>query len=145
MQVSYFQRLETAHQSDGNSAYLPWQILPMVAILFALWQAAGLFQLRPFNRWFAVAFFLWWSFTLSWNATIILRRPGVRLVPAIILFSTLIGLNLLSAWYLSRRLFREFAVQLVVEWQKETNWRHSQKVSQKMLNGEIRKGTGPTS
>jgi hypothetical protein len=73
-----------------------------------------------------------------WNATIALRRPTVRFLPAIIVFSVLIVLNLLSACYLSRRTFRDFAVQFVAECEAEKHSRMMQKAAQKRIQDEIR-------
>lgn len=75
---------------------------------------------------------------LMWNATVALRRPTVKLLPAVVLFSVLVAFNLLSAWYLSRRTFREFSVQFVAERDKEKHSRMMQKVSQKRILDDIR-------
>lgn len=67
------------------------------------------------NRWLAIAFFIWWALVLIWNSTTALRQPTVKLLPATLFFSVLVSFNLFSAWYLSRRSFREFAVKFVAE------------------------------
>ena len=72
------------------------------------------------------------------NATIALRRPTVKFLPALILVSALVVLNLLCAWYLSRRSFREFSVQFVAERDKERHSRMMQKAAQKRMQDEIR-------
>jgi hypothetical protein len=53
-------------------------------------------------------------------------------------FSASVALNLLSAWYLSRRTFREFSVQFVAERDKEKHSRMMQKAAQKRMQDEIR-------
>ena len=95
------------------------------------WQTDGLIQLKRFHRWFAVVLSTWSSAVLVWTATIELRRPTVKFIPAIVVFSVLIAFNLLSAWYLSRRPFREFAVQFVAEHRKERASSFAEKAAQK--------------
>jgi hypothetical protein len=113
-------------------------LLPLLGLAFVIWQTVGLVALRRFHRWFAIAFFSWWSLTLVWNASFALRRPGVKLLPATILFSILVGLNALSAWYLSRRSFREFAIRFVTEREKEKHSLMMQKISQEKVLDDIR-------
>jgi len=122
----------------GEPVAVLWTILPLVAVGFVVWQTVGLVRLRLFNRWFAVVFLVWWAIALIWNATIILPRPTVKLFPAIGLFSVLVTVNLLSAWYLSRRTFREFSVQFVAERDEEKHSRMMQKVSQKKILDDLR-------
>jgi hypothetical protein len=54
-----------------------------------------------------------------------------------------VALNLLSAWYLYRRSFREIAVQFVAERDKEKHSRMMQKISQKKILDDLRKGIKP--
>ncbi|HXB01290.1 MAG TPA: hypothetical protein VNV15_00565 [Opitutaceae bacterium] len=115
IQGSYLTRPARAHQAAGQPIPASLAILNILVLGFVVWETIGLVQLRRLNRWFAVGFFSWWSATLVWNATIVLRRPTVKFLPAFVLFSALVALNLLSAWYLSRRTFREFSVQFVAE------------------------------
>ena len=138
IQASYLTRPSRAYQAAGEPVPALWTILPLLALGFVVWQTVGLVQLRRFHRWFAVVFFSWWSAMLVWNATITLRGPTVKFLPAIIVFSALIALNLLSAWYLSRRTFREFSVQFVAERDKERDSRMMQKAAQKRMQDEIR-------
>lgn len=138
MQASYLMRLMKAYTAAGEPMPALWAILLLVAIGFVVWQTVGLIQLRRFNRWFAVVFFIWWAIALIWSSTIALRRPTVKLLPAIFIFSVLVAFNLLSAWYLSRRSFREFAIQFVAERDKEKRSRMMQKASQKKILDEIR-------
>jgi hypothetical protein len=128
-----------AYLAAGEPTPVFWFYAPLVAFGFVVWETVGLVRLRRFHRWFAVAFCTWWAIVLVWNSTIALRRPTVRLVPAILVFSVLVALNLLSAWYLSRRSFREFAVRFVAERDKEKHSRMMQKLSQKKILDDIRR------
>ena len=124
--------IQTAHLAPPP----PWDFLPLVAVCFLIWQTVGLVQLKPFNRWFAVVFCAWWAIALVWNAAV---RLPLKLFPAITFFSVFIALNVLSAWYLARRSFREFAVRFVRERQLGRA-RHSpmmQKVSEKKILSDI--------
>ena len=138
LHTSYLVRLAGTYQAAGEPVPGLWSILPLVAVGFLVWQTVGLVRLRLFNRWFAVVFLVWWAIALIWNATIILPRPTVKLFPAIGLFSVLVTVNLLSAWYLSRRTFREFSVQFVAERDEEKHSRMMQKVSQKKILDDLR-------
>jgi len=111
----------------------------ILAFTFVAWQAAGLSQMRRFNRWFAVVFFVWWSISLLWKSMTVLRVPTGKVITASLFISLLVALNLLSAWYLSRRSFREFAVQFVAERDKERNSRMMQEDAQTKLLDEIRR------
>jgi hypothetical protein len=125
-QASQLSRLANANQPAG-APLPPWLFyLPLLVFAFVVWQTVGLARLKRFNRWFAVVFFAWWAVALVWNATVALRSPTVKLLPATAFFSVLIGLNLSSAWYLSRRTFREFAVQFVAERAKEKQSRSTE-------------------
>ncbi len=134
IQASNFTPPLKAYQEAGERLPALWSILPIFVFGFVVWQTAGLIQLRRFNRWFAVVFFSWWSLMLVWNASIALRRPTVKFLPAAIVFSALVALNLLSAWYLSRRTFREFSVRFVAERKKEKHSRMMQKAEPNSLH-----------
>jgi len=139
IQVSHLTRPAKAYREAGEPIPVLWTTLPLIALAFVAWQTLGLVRLRRFHRWFAIVFFSSWSATLLWNANIVLRQPTAKLIPAIIAFSVLISLNLLSAWHLSRRFFREFAVQFVLEQKKERHSRLMQKAAQKKIRDEIRR------
>jgi hypothetical protein len=128
-----------AYETAGKQVPLLWYYLPLFALAFVIWQTLGLVQLRRFNRWFAVVFFVWWAMSLLWHSTIALRRPSVKLVPAILIFSVLVTLNLLSTWYLCLRSFREFAVRYAAERDKEKHSHLMQKLSQKKILDDARK------
>jgi hypothetical protein len=127
-----------AYQAAGEPVPALWTTLPLIALGFAVWQAIGLFQMRRFNRWFAIVFLGCWAIFLIWKAPVALRRPEVKLIPATVLFCVLIAFNLLSVWYLSRRSFREFAIQFVAEHDKEKHSRMMRKVAQKKILDDIR-------
>jgi hypothetical protein len=139
MQTSILARPMRAGQEPGGPLPGLWSFLPIAALGFTVWQTIGLVKLKSFNRWFAVVFFIWWAICLIWKTPLALRGPNVKLLPAVLLFSMLIVLNLLSAWYLSRRSFREFSVQFAAERKSEDHFRMMQKASQKKILDERRK------
>jgi hypothetical protein len=128
-----------AHGAHGQTPPVLVFALFILAFTFVAWQAAGLSQMRRFNRWFAVVFFVWWSISLLWKSMTVLRVPTGKVITASLFISLLVALNLLSAWYLSRRSFREFAVQFVAERDKERNSRMMQEDAQTKLLDEIRR------
>lgn len=130
-QASHVARRASPYQAAGELVPALWGLLSFVAYGFAIWQTDGLIQLKRFHRWFAVVLSTWSSAVLVWTATIELRRPTVKFIPAIVVFSVLIAFNLLSAWYLSRRSFREFAVQFVAEHRKERASSFAEEAAQK--------------
>lgn len=138
-QASYLTRPMRAYQAAGQPTPTLWSILPLVAVAFVVWQTAGMVQLRRFHRWFAVIFFVWWAIALVWNFVVALGRPTMHLLPAVLVFSTLVVLNLLGAWYLSRRSFREFSVRFAAERAAEKHSLMMQKVSRKKVLDEIGK------
>ena len=85
---------------------------------FVVWQTVGLVRLRRFNRWFGTVFLGWWTISTLWNISTILSGRGTNPTSRIIIFVALV-FNVLSVWYLSRRSFREFAVQFLTEQDKE--------------------------
>ena len=140
IQASYLTRPGRAYLAAGEPVPALWGILPILAFAFLVWQTVGLVQLRPFHRWFAVVFCAWWAVALIWNATLALQSPTVKLLPAVAGFSTLITFNVLSAWYLSRRRFREFAIAFVSEggWSRAKHSLQMQKVAEKKIAQDIR-------
>src|SRR5262249_29150488 len=92
--------------------------VPLFGFCFIVWQGIGLARMKWRNRWLAVIFFGYWTFSLIWNSTWFFKRPTVRIVPALTLFSVLITLNVLSAFYLSTPSFRKLAVAFVAEREK---------------------------
>jgi len=138
MQASYLTRPGRAYEAAGQATPALWIWLPLLAIAFVVWQTVSLAQMRRFNRWFAVAFFLWWTIALIWRATAGLQRPGVSVVRALTVYSVLITTNLLSSWYLSRPSFRAFAVQFVTEAEAEKHSRLMEKIAQKRIRDDSR-------
>jgi len=112
MQTGHLTGPSRAYRAVGEPVPSLSEILRLLALGFSIWQTVGLVQLRPFHRWFAVVFCAWWAVALIWNATLALQSPTVKLLPAVAGFSTLITFSVLSAWYLSRRRFREFPLRL---------------------------------
>lgn len=106
------------------------------AVILSVWHSVRLVQLKTFNRWFTVVFFGWWTFTLTWNGFAVYRQfeqPRVLIV-----FIVPIVLNLTCIYYLTRRKFREFAVQYVGDHEQEDRSRAMQKAAQKRMEKEIR-------
>jgi hypothetical protein len=130
IQASYLTRPLKAYRAIGEQPPDLLRYLPLAALLFLIWQMVGLVRLKRFHRWFAVVFFVLWAFSLGWNFAVLTRSPETNLSRAVPLFSVLILLNLLSAWYLSRRSFRELAVQFVADREKELMRNASQKAVQ---------------
>lgn len=98
-----------------------------------------LVQLRQFNRWLAVGFFMWWTTMLAWNYTILIHRPNVKVLPFTIIMALLIGLNLVGIWYLTRRKFRQFAIAYAAERDKTKHSDAMNKASKKRMLEEIGK------
>ena len=138
IQVSYLARPAKDYQAAGEAVPALWYFLPLLACGFCIWQIVGLFQLRRFNRWFAVVFFLAWTTTMFGKYLVFsgpLVKPG-----RVLSFLSIIGIfNLVSAWYLARRSFREFAVRYVAEHKAERHSRLMQIAAQKNTLDEIRK------
>ncbi len=121
LQTNHLTQSLRARQGPGEPLSLAGTLLTLLAFCFAVWQTVGLVRLKPFNRWFAVVFLVWWAGVLLWNVAVFLRtattEPGgasLVLVPIILFFAVIFTLNLLSAWCLSRRTFRQIAVPFVV-------------------------------
>ena len=133
IQASLFTRPLRTYQATGEPVPILWSIVPLLALGFVVWQTIGLIALRPLQRWIAVIFFTLWSAILVWNATIVLRHHSVKIIPAICALSIFVALNLFSAWYLSRRSFREFSIQYVAERDKQRHLRMMQKAAQKSI------------
>lgn len=109
LQVSGFNRhLRAPYRTTGERVPPQIAILVIVGLGFIFWQTIGLLHLKRFNRWFATTFLSLWTLVIAWNCIFVLGHFLVTLF-----FVTL--LNLLSAAYLSRPTFREFAVGFVAE------------------------------
>jgi len=134
IQASYLTRPMKAYQAAGEPIPIHWRYLPLAAFAFLVWQMVGLVRLKPFHRWFAVVFFIGWALTLGWNFAVAASRTEVKVIRGAIVFSILILFNLASAWYLSRRSFRELAVQFVAERESQMMRNASQKAVQKEIS-----------
>jgi len=70
---------------------------------------------------------------MAWNSVVMFHmfhNPS----RAIAVLSAYSALNIVSAWYLSRPSFRQFAVQFVAEREKAKKFRDMQAISQKKLS-----------
>jgi len=56
---------------------------------------------------------------MTWHVIDALLVSGTQRLRVLLFVSVLIAMNLFCAWYLSRRTFREFAVQFVAERERE--------------------------
>lgn len=117
--VANLERLSKIHHAAKNTASVVLSVLPVLSLALAIWLTVGISHLRRFHRWFAVVFFLLWTTSLIFHFPELLRSPNAKLLPLIVLFSVVFTLNLFSACYLSRRSFREFAVQFVIDYDKD--------------------------
>ncbi|OHE77903.1 MAG: hypothetical protein A2107_05485 [Verrucomicrobia bacterium GWF2_62_7] len=104
-----------------------FRMLMLAATILAAWLAVGLLRFKPFERWPFIA-------VLAFSTTALGYRLGNPPSPSSLYYAntttfarcmhdlviiTIITLNILSIWYLSRRSFREFARQFVEERQKQ--------------------------
>jgi hypothetical protein len=131
IQASFLSRPGRAYQAAGEDVPMFLAILPVLAFGFMVWQTIGLVQLKRFHRWFAVVFFSWWTVAVVWNSIFMLGRLSVFL-------SVIAVFNVSSVWYLSRRTFREFAVQFAAERAKEKHSRMMREASQKRILDDVR-------
>ena len=105
--------------------------------MLILWHVWRLVQVRTFNRWFSVAFFGVWTLLLTWNCIVLfLQLEHLRGLLSFIIFAVL---NVACIGFLTRRSFREFAVQFDVEREKERRSSLAQKTAQRALADELRK------
>lgn len=133
VQSSHLTRPMRAYQAAGEAIPALWHYLPLLALGFSIWQVVGLFRLQRFNRWFAVVFFLGWTGMMFWKFAFF---SGPLAPGRMFLVLSIVGIpNVLSAWYLARRSFREFAVKFVAE--RES--RLMQIAAQKNTLNDIRK------
>jgi hypothetical protein len=101
-----------------------------VSVILVICHVVFLVKLRVFSRWFSVVFFCLQALYMTVNSAVLVvkgdsRHAGVALVVCF--------LNGLSVWYLSRRSFREFAVQYDSEREKAVHSRMMQKAPQDSL------------
>ena len=89
VQASALTRPLRPYFAAGDSPPMLLGFFPLLGLGFAVWQTVGPVRLRRFHRWFAVVLFAWWTVMLVWNGSILLRSSKVKLLPALILFSTL--------------------------------------------------------
>lgn len=122
---------------DGQNGDSQLKTLKGFVGMLVFWHVWRLVQVRTFNRWFSVAFFGVWTLLLTWNCIALfpqLEQPRGSL--SFIIFAVL---NVACIGFLTRRSFREFAVQFDAEREKERHSSLAQKTAQKALDDELRK------
>ena len=124
--------LVRSHLSEEQIPKDLWRSFRGFAIILVIWHSVRLAQLKSFNRWFSVVFFVWWTLAMAWNCFVLFHRFHNPL-RTIGVLSAYAALNTASAYYLSRPSFRQFAVQFVAEREKEKNARDMQRISQKKV------------
>ena len=115
-----------------------WTSVRGLMFLLVIWHTVRLVQLKAFNRWLSVASFAWatvslisFNFVRGWG-------EGTPLRP--IVSSVVIGaLSLASVFYLTRRPFRDYALQFVAEREREKNSRMMQKSAEKALMKDLKR------
>jgi hypothetical protein len=115
-----------------------WSSLRGLLFILVIWHTVRLVQLKPFNRWFSVAFLLLRTImTIVGMLVFSLREQSPF---PMIIGSALSGLfSLTSALYLAHRRFRELAIRFVAEREYPKHLRMMQKVSQKRILQELGK------
>ena len=115
-----------------------WSLLGTLLFILVIWHTVRLVQLRPFNLWFSVAFFILWTLLIIVGMFLVTHKEESP-------FPTIVGCAvrglfcLTSALYLLRRQFREFAVRFVAERERPKNLKMMQKVSQRRILQELKK------
>jgi|GEM_PF-5008119 hypothetical protein len=123
--------------ADGQNGGSQLKTLRGWVGMLILWHVWRLVQVRTFNRWFSVAFFGVWTLLLTWNCIVLfLQLEHLRGLLSFIIFAVL---NVACIGFLTRRSFREFAVQFDVEREKERRSSLAQKTAQRALADELRK------
>ena len=112
-------------------------ILQLAFFGFVIWQTVGLIALKRFHRWFAVVFLVGWTISLFWKSPLLFQNPAVRPVRVALFLSLFVVLNLLCAWGLSRKSFRENAVQFVTERRKKKDAEMLKRASEERLRKEV--------
>jgi hypothetical protein len=124
--------------SDGQDVEHLWKPLRGLLLILVVWHVVRLIQLKPFNRWLSVVSFVWATISAIWFVFLMgqeLENPFRMMA----LSATSGLLSLTSALYLVHRRFREFAVQFVLEREKEKNSRMMQKASQKAMLNDLKR------
>ena len=103
--------------------------------ILIFWHAFRVAQLKSFNRWFSVVFFLFWA--VASIANVVNHFQRFRNYPRVLLFVFMFNaFNIACVWYLTRRSFREFAIKYVTEYENEKKLRDMQKISAKRVRNE---------
>ena len=131
-----------ARLPEGQMLVALLQTLHLPIFIFVVWHIIRLIQLRAFNRWLSIVFFVLWTAIMIGNSVVILLSADDRLHSPLRFFLSLLTfstLNIASACYLAGRRFREFAVQYVAERESIRHSRMIQRLSQRKLAHELRK------
>jgi hypothetical protein len=138
---------QTGALTDRLKSHLPagqipeslWSSLRSLIFILVVWHIVRLVQLKAFNRWFSIVFFLLWTAMMTGNFVFIFLTLYDRMhnpLRILLVAVTLGALNVSSACYLARRRFREFAVQFVAERESLRHSQMMQRVSKKQLAKE---------
>lgn len=138
LQASSLARPSRAYRDAGEPVPFPWSILPLLALVFVIWQIRGLLKLKVFHRWFAVFFFTASSVLFLWNLCGVVDMQQSSSLVLVAFSVVVLGLNLSCAWYLSRRSFREFANRCATERKEAERFRTMQKFTEKRIRDEFR-------
>jgi hypothetical protein len=115
-----------------------WSSLGGLLFILVIWHTVRLVQLRPFNRWFAFVFFIFWMLT-SVVSMFLFGLTGQNPFSSIAGCSVNGLFSLTSALYLAHPRFRKLAVQFVAERDYPKHLRMMQKASQKLILKELKK------
>jgi hypothetical protein len=122
---------------EGQASEGWWASLRILIDILVIWHIVRLVQLKWFNRWLSVVFFVLWTIVMAWNWFVLAPKfhNPLRVVASLSAYGVL---NVASAWYLSRPGVRRFAVEFVAERTKEKHLRDMQRISQKKVHNEAK-------
>jgi hypothetical protein len=89
------------------------QSLYLLGLILVIWHTVRLVQLKSFNLWLSIVFFVLSTLTIIWNSFALLHRFPDDPARPIATVSVFGALNLASVWYLARPGFRTFAAEFV--------------------------------
>lgn len=125
--------------ADPGLASPIWYLVPFVGLFAFIWLIRGLVRLQPFHRWFAIVVFVGSTVMVGWRAMVLRALTDVN-DRVYVFVSVAVALNVLCAWYLARRSFREFAVQYVADRKAYKHTRDMIAAAEKNYLHEISKG-----
>ena len=130
--------LAPTRSPEASDAGSGWSYFSLVILTIIIWQAVGLFRMRRLNHWVAVGVLVCWTAAMLIYVALRLIQGRGFPIQGIVLIPTAAALNILSAWYLMRRSFLDFAARFATERDKEKHSRMMQKISQKKVSDETR-------